>query len=202
MGYISLERCRKVSLEELRELAEYAQGEIDKVYAHWTAGRYSQAFDYYHVLIDHDGAVYVTTDDFTITKSHTYRRNYRAIGISMMCAYGAVAADNGKDSDLGEFPPTLLQIEALAQATAILSIALGLEIDRENFLTHCEAAWEDGYGVPYGATVNGVKQDDPDLRWDLWFLPDMYDGEKMKPGGDLWRGKAAFYKRQWGVRGD
>lgn len=201
MGYISLESCRKVSLEELRELAEHAQGEIDTVYSHWTAMKYSQAFDSYHILVDYDGSVYATTEDFSRTKSHTYGRNYRALGISMMCAYSAVA-NHGEDADLGNFPPTRLQIEALAQATAILSIALGLEIDCENFLTHCEAAWEDGYGVPYGSTVNGVYQGDPDLRWDLWYLPDFSDNEKMKPGGDLWRGKAAYYKSQWGVRGD
>ena len=201
MAYIPLIECRKVSLDELRELAEEARGEIDKVYAHWTAGRYSQAYDDYHVLVDYDGSVYVTTDNFKKTKWHTYGRNYLALGISMMCAYSAVA-NNGEDADMGDYPPTALQIEALAQATAVLSEALGLEIDRENFMTHCEAAWKDGYGVPYGTYVDGVYQGDPDLRWDLWYLPDFSDGEKMKPGGDLWRGKAAYYKSQWGVRGD
>lgn len=201
MANIELKKCRKVTLEELRELAEEVNGDITKVYAHWTAGRYSQAFDDYHILIDHDGAVYATTEDLTEYKTHTLGRNHRAVSISLMCAYKAVA-NSGKDADLGDYPPTALQIEALAQVTAVLSEALDLEITENNYLTHCEAAWRDGYGVPYGQVVNGVYQGDPDLRWDLWFLPDFSDGGEMKPGGDLWRGKAAYYQRQWGVRGD
>ncbi|MBR4908799.1 MAG: N-acetylmuramoyl-L-alanine amidase [Acidaminococcaceae bacterium] len=192
MAYVELDHCRKVSLEDIRELANEARGEISMVYAHWTAARYSQAYDDYHILIDHDGAIYVTTDDLTEYKAHTYRRNYRAIGIALMCCYGALA-NEGYDADFGDYPPTLLQIEALAQVTAILSDALDLEITRDNFLTHCEAALADGYG-PF--------QGDPDLRWDLWFLPDLYDGERMKPGGDLLRGKGIFYQNQWGTRGD
>lgn len=192
MAYVALEHCRKVALEDLRELANEACGYIDMVYAHWTAGRYSQGYDDYHILVDHDGAVYVTTDDLTEYKTHTLGRNSRAIAISMMCAYGALA-NEGYDADFGDYPPTPLQIEALAQVAAVLSGALDLEITRENFMTHCEAALIDGYG-PF--------QGDPNLRWDLWYLPDINDGGKMKPGGDLWRGKAAFYKRQWGVRGD
>ena len=192
MAYIPLKECRKVSLEELREIAEKARGEISKVYAHWTAGTYSQAFDDYHILIDYDGSVYVTTYDLEEYKEHTYLRNWRAVGISMMCAYGALA-NEGRDADLGEYPPTPVQIEALAQVTAVLSGALGMEITRDNFMTHCEAAVADNYG-PFSG--------DPETRWDLWFLPDASDGAKMKQGGDLWRGKAAYYKRQWGEQGD
>lgn len=192
MGYIPLRYCRRVSLEELRDIAEDAKGEIKKVYAHWTAGRYSQAFDDYHVLIDYDGSVYVTTNDLEEYKEHTWHRNWKAIGVALMCAHGALA-NEGRDADLGSCPPTPAQIEALAQVTAVLSEALGLEIARCNFMTHCEAAFEDDYG-PYSG--------DPETRWDLWYLPDVYNGGRMKLGGDLWRGKAAFYKSQWGEQGD
>ena len=177
----------KVTLADLRELAADAKGRIDKVYAHWTAGHYSQPFSDYHILIDYDGTVFVTTDDFTEKKNHTWHRNGRAIGIGMMCAYGAIA-NEGKDADLGDEPPTMHQIEALAQVAAVLSVELGLDITRDNFMTHCEAAQIDNYG-PFSG--------DPETRWDLWYLPDYVGDGKMKQGGDLWRGKAAFYKRWW-----
>jgi len=193
---IRLEECHKVTLEELREFAADAMGYITRVYSHWTAGHYGQAFDDYHILVDEYGNAYITTEDFTERKSHTAWRNSRAIGISMMCAYGAVA-NGGKDADLGWEPPTAIQITALSQVAAVLSQELCIELDREHFMTHCEAACEDGYGVPYGSVVNGVYQGDPDLRWDLWYLPDPNNDGKMVPGGELWRGIANYYKNQW-----
>jgi len=90
------------------------------------------------------------------------------------------------------------QIEVLAQVTAVIAEECDLRLDSDaHVMTHCEAAWKDGYGVPYGATVNGVKQDDPDLRWDLMKLPDYCGDGSMTDGGDLIRGKAAWYQRKW-----
>lgn len=187
MAYIDLDECEKVTLEDLRDIVSEARGQIDMVYAHWTAGHYSQAFDDYHILIDHDGSVYITTRDMTELKYHTWHRNSRAIGIAMMCAYGAEAND-GYDADLGYEAPTDIQITALSQVTAVLSQELGLPITKDNFMTHCEAALEDGYGVYQG---------DPDLRWDLWYLPDPNNNGYLTDGGELWRGIANFYKNRW-----
>jgi len=72
-----------------------------------------------------------------------------------------------------------------------------LELDKSTFMTHCEAAIRDGYGVPFGEVVDGVYQGDPDLRWDLWYLPDPNEDGEMTDGGQLWRGIANFYKNQW-----
>ena len=52
-------------------------------------------------------------------------------------------------------------------------------------MTHCEAAFQDGYGPG---------DDDPEMRWDLWFLPDVALHGELYPGGDLIRGKAIFYQ--------
>ena len=32
------------------------------------------------------------------------------------------------------------------------------------------------------------------MRWDLWFLPDSACYGKLQPGGEVLRGKAAFYR--------
>ena len=52
-------------------------------------------------------------------------------------------------------------------------------------MTHCEAAFEDAYGPGDG---------DPDMRWDLWFLPDVELYGELAPGGEVLRGKAVFYQ--------
>jgi hypothetical protein len=52
-------------------------------------------------------------------------------------------------------------------------------------MTHCEAAFEDCYGPGDG---------DSDMRWDLWFLPDVENFGMLVPGGNLIRGKALFYR--------
>ena len=49
-----------VSLSELQELAALARNRICRLYLHWTAGRYGEFYDDYHLNIDADGNVYRT----------------------------------------------------------------------------------------------------------------------------------------------
>lgn len=177
-----------VSLEELATIATKAKGDIDTIYLHWTAGRYGQYFESYHINIDNDGQIYVSTDDLTERKSHTWRRNSRAIGIALCCCYGA-EANNGYDTDFGDYPPTQEQIETMAKVVAILCKNLDMDINKDNVMTHGEAALLDGYGPCQG---------DPDLRWDLWYLPDNPIDSKMVNGGKVIRGKANWYLQSWG----
>ena len=177
------------SLEMVRCLAKSAYGQIDNIYLHWTAGRYGQCYDSYHICIDKDGEIYIMCDDFTERKNHTWKRNSDSIGIAMNCCYDA-KANNGYNADLGSEPPTAAQIERMAEVVAVLAEELELPLDTSNYImTHCEAAYKDDYG-PYSG--------DEDTRWDLWYLPDYYgeDG-KLVDGGNLLRGKAAFYQRKW-----
>jgi len=60
---------RKVILEELKKLALNSKNSLwskaksvgngVKLYLHWTAGRYTQFFDDYHISIDGNGNIYV-----------------------------------------------------------------------------------------------------------------------------------------------
>ena len=129
-----------VTLDHIRMLAENAAGAIDRIFLHWSAGHYGQFFDDYHINIDEDGSVYVSTEDFACLKAHTWHRNTGAIGISMACCYKATS------NDLGPEPPTHEQIEAMAQVIAVLAKALDIPIDKDHVMTHAEAADLDGYG--------------------------------------------------------
>lgn len=172
---------RKVTLDELRTMGEGAKGKIDKIYLHWTAGYYHSFFTDYHVSIDSDGSIWVSTDDLTQRKNHTWHRNGRAIGIALCCCIDASCRADGR-VDFGTVPPTEAQIDGMAKAVAVLAETLGLEVDASAVMTHCEAAELDSYGP--STTCE---------RWDLWKLPD-YPSGVIKDGGKVVRGKAIWWQ--------
>ena len=173
---------REVTLQEVYEMAREAAGTVDKIYLHWSAGRYGQFFDDYHLNIDSDGTIIATTDDLTEVLVHTWHRNTGAVGIALACCPGA-EANSGENADFGEYPPTADQIDTMARVVAVLCKGLGIPVDLEHVMTHCEAAEEDGYGP--STTCE---------RWDLWYLPDIPGDGEMKPGGEVIRGKAIWWQ--------
>ncbi len=162
---------KSISSSELYELAAATGKGIQHLYLHWTAGRYHQFFDDYHLNIDEDGKVYQTCDYLTERKSHTYKRNSGAIGITLCCCLDAHWS--GTSPDFGSVPPTSAQLCSLAWVVAIICLAIGLEINSSTVMTHGEAAFRDGYGPGSG---------DPDTRWDLFWVPDASDG-RLQQGG-------------------
>lgn len=172
-----------VTNRELAALAMQAKGRISRLYLHWTAGHYEDVYDDYHLNIGPGGEMYLTCKTFTEVKEHTWHRNTGSIGIALCCASEAQAC-SGRDTDFGGEPPTVVQIETLAKAVAVLTACLELEINVLTVTTHCEAALFDGYGPHSG---------DPQLRWDLWYLPDLPLDSALKPGGYVIRGKALWY---------
>lgn len=176
-----------IEFVDLYDKALDARDSINRIYLHWSAGTYNQYFDSYHInVLENPARFILTTEDLTEYKSHTWRRNSNAIGISLACCYNALPND-GYNTDFGDYPPTPDQIELMAKIVAVLSLGLDIPIDREHIMTHCEAAIEDDYG-PYSG--------DPETRWDLWYLPDLPGDGIMKPGGDVIRGKAIWYYNQ------
>lgn len=193
---------REVTLNELSAMASDAReaiweaaqeyGREPKIYLHWTAGHYHQKFDDYHVNIDKDGRIFVSTDDLSEVLAHTWRRNSGSVGITLDCCAGATS------DDLGNEPPTAKQIEAMAQCIQVVADALWLTIDMNHVMTHGEAADNvDGLNTheDYGpqSTVE---------RWDLQFLgtdesPEYTtDYDDPSTGGNVLRGKALWYKNQ------
>lgn len=170
---------------EFADMALRARGDIDHIYVHWTAGDYRQLFPEYHLLIRGSGQIYASTDDWTEVLSHTWHRNTGALGIALCCARDAVLYADGT-FDLGDYPPTLMQVESCAMLLRSLAQIWHLPIDEDHIMTHAEAADLDGYGPAVMGTEDFEK-------WDLWKLKD-YD-DKWKNGGDVLRGKALYYSR-------
>ncbi|MDR2006660.1 MAG: N-acetylmuramoyl-L-alanine amidase [Acidaminococcales bacterium] len=165
---------------KLEQMARCAKSRLKPcAYLHWTAGRYDQVFEDYHLSVKGDGNVYAPGEDLAIYREHTWRRNTGAVGIALCCALGA-----GPDRDglpAGDYPPTAAQIETAAKVIAVLAKSWDILITPEYFMTHAEAADLDGYGP---ATTFE--------RWDLWKLKD-FDGA-IRSGGDVLRGKANWYR--------
>lgn len=185
---------KKISYMELANLAENSRYEIwniakqygrePKIYLHWSAGHYGSFFDDYHINIDSDGSIYISTGDFTETLAHTYRRNTGSIGISLACCY------NGRSDNLGNEPPTDAQIEAMARCIAIIAQKWWLTVRIQNVMTHGEAADnKDGWYAhePYG----------PETTCERWDLAILRNGDAWCSGGDTLRGKAAWYQRTY-----
>ena len=152
-----------------------AYGTTPKIYLHWTAGRYDQDFGDYHLCIHGDGTI-SKTRDFDVRPEATWRRNSGSIAIALDCCYDATP------DDLGDYPPTEIQIETLAMVVAAICDELDIDITKENVMTHAEVASLDGYDL-YSS--------DPDCRWDLLYL---HPGDDWGSGGDIVRGKAIFYQ--------
>ena len=195
---------KRVTLKDIETMAKAAfpalwqeaknMGRDVKIYLHWTAGRYGQMYDDYHVNIDRDGSIWASTDDFSETLAHTWHRNTASIGITLCCGYGATT------NDLGDYPPTSEQIDAMAQVVAVIAPALRLTIESERVLTHAEAADNIDELLPEGDEYgpnNGCE------RWDLQFLgtdesPEWTtDYSDPRTGGNVIRGKANYWKNKF-----
>ena len=55
------EQPQIISLTQLAVVAGCSRDHITQLYLHWTAGRYGQVYDDYHLNIDADGTVYRTS---------------------------------------------------------------------------------------------------------------------------------------------
>lgn len=190
---------KKITLNQLKQMAQNAKWNLweqarnldrdVKIYLHWTAGHYGQFFDDYHINIDVDGSIYVSTDDLAQIKSHTYRRNTGSIGITLTCACNATS------NDLGQEPPTLPQIECMAQVVAVLCEVLDLTVDINRVMTHAEAA-DNMDGLNPGYESNGYPQGKygPANGCERWDLARLVDSDDWMSGGDTIRGKAIWYQ--------
>lgn len=170
-----------MNLNDFRNYVQQFKGcGLNRIYLHWSAGRYTNIEDAYHISIGKDGDINVMHPLDKVLAA-TWKRNTGSVSVSMMCCFDAVCYSRS-NVDFGSEPPTMAQIEAMSKVVCILCEELGLEMTARDVLTHSEIADIDGYGV------GGP---DPDMRWDLLLLQDS-DGV-LKPGGDVIRGKAIWY---------
>lgn len=182
---------REITYEELGYMADKANGRIDKIYLHWTAGHYGQFFDHYHINVGADGKIYASVYDFTVRRDHTYKRNSRSIGVALTCAFNAIGVHN-----LGEEPPTTEQIEATAKVIATLCTNLNLVPTIKAVMTHAEAANNlDGENPGYEYNGQEDGKYGPGYSSERWDLLVLTEGAEEWSGGDILRGKAIWYQQ-------
>ena len=182
----------------LYEIAE-ANNKPVQVVLHWTAGKYYTYFDDYSINIDGDGDVHITNREFAVSTGHNYMKNTASIGITLCCAYNATT------EDLGDYPPTEAQIEAMAKIMAVLSEALEIDIDIHHIPTHGESAMNFDYRVYYsdytGYPDNIYGPGANCERWDLQKLRDsdewITDPEDPMTGGNQLRSLARAFRQKF-----
>ena len=171
-----------------------------QIVLHWTAGKYYSYFDSYHINIDGDGDSHITQRDFAKVIPHSYMKNSASIGITLCCAYNATTYN------LGDYPPTEEQIEAMAKIIAVLSEALGIDIDIDHCVTHGEHADNvDSYKVYFadytGYPLNQYGPQSNCERWDLQRIrmTDEWTTDYDDPmtGGNQIRALARVYRKQY-----
>jgi hypothetical protein len=95
----------------------------------------------------------------------------------------AAVAEDGQVPDL----VGLCEVENDSVLHTLTTRSVLRQLGYHYVMTHCEAAEKDDYGP--STTCE---------RWDLWYIPDEYGSNgELVPGGDLIRGKAAYYQRIW-----
>lgn len=196
MRQVTLDELAKVAAASREDLWEAAKGaglNNPLLVLHWSAGWYDNFYpEDYHVQIGEHGEIYLSTNDLSEYLPHTWHLNTGTVGISMCCCAGAMT------DDLGEAPPTNDQIEVMAQVIATLCTELWLTISPENVYTHGEIADSDLYD---DEDKYGPHNDCE--RWDLQFLgtdesPEWTDDySDPATGGNVLRGKAAWYLAEW-----
>lgn len=197
-------QMKRVSLSELKQMALDVKWSLwnqaqsynrdVKLYLHWSAGRYSQFWDDYHVQIDYDGSIYVPKGiSLDTVLAATYMRNSGSISLCFLGCFDATPYGG-----LGTNPITAQQIEVMSQCICVLADALDLTIDIYRVMTHGEAADnQDGIYChePYGPRSTDERWDDEYLgipespRYNPWAT----DGTR---GGDVLRGKANYYRNK------
>ena len=62
-----------ITLDDVRAAASNSRA--NRIFLHWSAGRYGQAYEDYHINIDEDGSLYCIGElDFNKRKNHTKKK--------------------------------------------------------------------------------------------------------------------------------
>ena len=192
---ISLNDIKVMAKSQYQKLwnAAYSYNRDLKIYLNWTAGRYSQFWDDYHLQVDYDGKIYIPSDvELSTILPATYARNAGSVAITALCGY------TSNTKSLGSEKITTEQIETISRIIAVLSQYLNVPIDKKHVLTHGEAADnEDGLYLHDNYGPKNTCE-----RWDLEYLG-TYESPKFNPyneasrGGTILRGKALWYKNTY-----
>lgn len=158
---------------------------MKRIIIHWTAGTNQPCntdYEHYHFLINGDGVVvkgkYSPEDNLNCNDGkyaqHTGGGNTGSIGVSMCGMYGFKSA-----KDVGKYPLTKKQIEAMFKLVAELCKKYRLPINDNTVLTH----YEFGKKNPHTTSAGKI---------DIIYLPPYSDITKEKVG-DFIRNKVKWY---------
>lgn len=181
------------SKNAIKEIAYKYQRPV-KIYLHWTNEGYGIKNEDFHINIDANGDIYVSTNDFSEKKNHTYMRSAGSIGIALCCCNYS-SSMNG----FGNCSPTPEQIDMLSQIVAIITTAYDIPIEKHYVATYSEVADgicdTEGYATGLFGPLKGNNE-----VWDLLSVEPEYPAIAIRSyddphnGGNVIRQKAKEYQ--------
>ena len=137
-----------------------------KIFLHWSAGSYTNAYNAYHSIALGDGSIVRHTPYDQDKFAHTKGANKGSVGL----AIAAMGGEGVGENNFGAFPPTKKQLDAMVYEAARLAVDWGWSeatID-SNVRTHGE--WERYAtrnnllpGRPQRWDVDKLRQSDPNV---------------------------------------
>lgn len=137
-----------------------------KIFLHWSAGSYTNAYNAYHSIALGDGSIVRHTPYDQDKYAHTKGANKGSVGL----AIAAMGGEGVGENNFGAFPPTKKQLDAMVYEAARLAVDWGWSeatID-SNVRTHGE--WERYAtrnnllpGRPQRWDVDKLRQSDPNV---------------------------------------
>lgn len=124
---------------------------------HWTAGGHkANATDLgaYHALFEGDGKVIFAASPETV-RSHTWRANVGAIGLSVCCMRHAIE----RPFTAGPSPMTTIQLHAMCEQAARFAVIYDIPVTPWSIMTHAEVQ------ITLGITQRN--------KWDITWIPGM-----------------------------
>lgn len=159
---------------------------MKRIIWHWPGGTYKPNATErrrYHFLIDGDGTVHrgdfppeanevVVPNNYA---AHTLHCNTGSIGVTMCGMRDAIE----RPFQTGKYPIKIVQVERLAELSAVLGIKYLIPVTRQTMLSHAEVQ-----------PTLGIKQR---RKWDITWLPGMMEPEDAVAVGDMLRAKVQGY---------
>lgn len=196
MQLSNCEQVKKLAQKASKALWKEAQEacSVPKIYLHWTMKPYDELDETYDVNIDQYGEIYISEDAFTTNKWSILHRSKGSVSIAVCCAGGATT------KDIGKYPPTYEQLDAMAKVAWIISKALNIPMTKDYILTHGEAAAGEDNGTLHGHYAawdyDESMQEKPvfDLEYFGGNEVMNYDPNSSYRGGDALRERMEWFK--------
>ena len=161
-----------------------------KIYFHWSGEDYNKLMINHHINIDHDGAVFLATEDLHETLEHTKGRNVGSISICLTGCKNAEYIDE-QNIRLGDEPINDVQIDKAVEVAGEILKEFKYQPTLQHVVTSSEAAMDaDGISLFHQKYSPGYCEEP------IWDMDILHEGDEPHSGGRILRSKIKEYMKK------